>query len=213
MKKLISFTLCFGILFLAMLPYSFAENKENETKELIFRGIPFGATFSEVQELLHVWLGDRIIDNGYIQETTSGADKINVAGYDMMLELSYRWEDAKNDSRDDSVFMSAEYRYYKIFRDDVDIPTCAEDLARKLVELYGEYSVDESGDYPYYKYIWDNFSNNAELVLQVKDTENKAHGVVSITYTSKDEVERWNSIKQEYQLIQNEILSNNYDGL
>lgn len=51
-----------------------------------------------------------------VRTVISGADKINVAGYDMMLELSYRWEDAKNDSKDDSVYMSAEYRYSIIIK-------------------------------------------------------------------------------------------------
>ena len=180
----------------------------NEKKELLFRGVPFGATYKEAKEIwkdsgidiekidVKDYYGEYVANYPDLDSYRDGTAFLEVAGYKMRMSSTFTWESLENSNIDDSILTFASYDYGETIDSYSDRVAASElyfdDLVSKLSDLYGSKVIITQPKDNEKQALWENcFTNpNAQLCL----TETVSSTGLSIHISYKDtELEAWNT--------------------
>ncbi|GEM_PF-471884 len=186
--------------------------------DIMFRGIPWGTTRSEVEQQIglpsqyntaYAYVRQGVVDDDIGLYTSYKKEKcLKLAGYSVKYtDISYAYPVVDGTLIRDTNLAVMYYAEYDLW-DVGDPDEIVEDLTKKLVQLYGDYRNDGSG-----KRIWSDSANN-EITLDSSATR------VYVCYISGDAGRLTSEAAQarDDELAEQEELlrlqnQNNYDGL
>lgn len=224
MKKIIAILLVFVL----VLPMCIIPASAETEKEITFRGIPFGTSYTETIAALKEQGIEFDKDpyfnkeeTGYCIASSNAPIEVEVAGHTMELEVNFVHPDLANNMDpkvEDCVFYRGRYSYRRKADDSKDY----NELVIKLTSLYGDPVYDNTWKPDDLKARWENDDVQIDLKAQYLIYQNPIYGhgdqTIRIDYTWKkgetmySQNSAWYREKMERER-ENQILSTGTGGL
>ena len=222
MKKVFAFLL--AVMMLASVGCAWAEETTEELPEIQFRGISFGTTIAEIEQIEKLWveaysdqwtetnidniiLGKMLMEEDVVGEQAMLVEYLpveEVAGYDCGMAYRYFVRPVENGQIVEDSSQAILYAgSYMLIPESLDeTPSAIADLTNKLTQLYGAPVMDEN------MVVWHG-ANDVEVVLY----NNGSSNVVQLTYAWRGAQPLIDAARQSVSVPDEENVSQNFDGL